>query len=233
LLPGTDLVIAGGKESKFFLVQRGQMGHYQPAAGNSQIVQNFYIHAPENPADPIGSAAKYDGTGHHVHGGPVYWQGPMGKWIYVWVEDDVVRAFAVRGNNTFASTPLTLTGIPNARLGTPASQGNQAGLAGISGISSGMPGGMISISANGNAAGSGILWAAHPLANANESVAPGMLRAYDASDLSQELWNSKVNGPQDEVGAYAKFCSPTVANGKVYLATFSNAVVVYGLLSKP
>jgi alpha-glucosidase (family GH31 glycosyl hydrolase) len=233
LLPGTNLVIAGGKESKFFLIQRDQMGHYQPAAGNSQIVQNFYIHAPENPADPIGSAAKYDGSGHHVHGGPVYWQGPMGKWIYVWVEDDVIKAFALRGDGTFATTPLTLTGIPNASLGTPVSQGNLAGLAGISGISPGMPGGMMSISANAGAVGSGIVWAAHPLANANESVAPGILRAYDASDLGQELWNSKMNGLQDEVGAYAKFCSPTVANGKVYLATFSNAVVVYGLLSKP
>ena len=34
------------------------------------------------------------------------------------------------------------------------------------------------------------------------------------------------------VGNFAKFCPPTVANGKVYLATFSNRLNVYGLLPK-
>jgi hypothetical protein len=28
----------------------------------------------------------------------------------------------------------------------------------------------------------------------------------------------------------AKFCPPTIANGKVYMATFSGYVAVYGLL---
>ena len=33
----------------------------------------------------------------------------------------------------------------------------------------------------------------------------------------------------DAVGNYAKFSCPTIANGKVYLATFSNKLMVYGL----
>jgi len=32
------------------------------------------------------------------------------------------------------------------------------------------------------------------------------------------------------VGNYAKFAPPTIANGKAYLATFSNQLLVYGLL---
>ena len=36
---------------------------------------------------------------------------------------------------------------------------------------------------------------------------------------------------RDDVGNYAKFCPPTVVNGKVYQATFSNQLAVYGLLA--
>jgi hypothetical protein len=56
-----------------------------------------------------------------------------------------------------------------------------------------------------------------------------MVRAYDASDLSRELWNSQVNVVRDALPSYAKFCPPTVANGKVYVPTFSDRVMVYGL----
>jgi hypothetical protein len=95
----------------------------------------------------------------------------------------------------------------------------------------GMPGGMLSISANGNAAGSGIVWASLPLqGNANQNVVPGILRAFDAENVAQELWNSHQNAARDDVGNFAKFCPPTVADGKVYLGTFSGNLNVYGHL---
>jgi len=40
------------------------------------------------------------------------------------------------------------------------------------------------------------------------------------------LWSTERLG---ENWSFAKFCCPTVANGKVYLATFSDQVRVYGL----
>ena len=86
---------------------------------------------------------------------------------------------------------------------------------------------MTSISANGDH--DGIIWATTPYNNdANQKVVRGMLHAYDATDLSKELWNSEAN-PEDDLGNYAKFTPPTVANGKVYLPTFSRRLVVYGL----
>src|SRR5262249_18353851 len=95
----------------------------------------------------------------------------------------------------------------------------------------GMPGGMLSVSSNGSTAGSGIVWASHPYnADASPATVAGILRAFDASNVSVELWNSKQNTARDDLGNFAKFCPPTVANGKVYLATFSNQLVVYGLL---
>jgi hypothetical protein len=95
----------------------------------------------------------------------------------------------------------------------------------------GMPGGMLSISANGSTRGSGILWASLPFqGDANQHVVPAILRAFDAADVQHELWNSKLNAARDDVGNFAKFCSPTVADGKVFLPTFSGRLAVYGLL---
>ena len=90
------------------------------------------------------------------------------------------------------------------------------------------------MSANGTNAGSGIVWATHNLVgSANQQVRPGILRAYNAQNVTNELWNSEQNSARDSVGNYAKFVAPTVANGKVYLATFSNRLNVYGLLPRP
>src|SRR5205085_6765727 len=62
--------------------------------------------------------------------------------------------------------------------------------------------------------------------------APGVLHAYDATNVANELWNSYQNQPRDDFGYYAKFNPPTIANGKVYVPTFSNTLVVYGLLNQ-
>ncbi len=59
----------------------------------------------------------------------------------------------------------------------------------------------------------------------------GMLRAFDANNLTTELWDSQMNDARDDVGLWAKFSPATVANGKVYLASFSNLLNVYGLES--
>jgi outer membrane protein assembly factor BamB len=66
------------------------------------------------------------------------------------------------------------------------------------------------------------------LGDAWHGTAVGKLQAFDASDVSKELWNSDMN-PDDTLGNYAKFSPPLVANGKVYQATFSGKLMVYGL----
>jgi len=92
-----------------------------------------------------------------------------------------------------------------------------------------MPGAMLTLTADADNAGTGIIWASHPInLNANQAVVPGMLRAIDAGNLSRELWNSTLQ-PNDNLGLLAKFTPPTVANGRVYMATFSNKVCVFGL----
>jgi len=96
---------------------------------------------------------------------------------------------------------------------------------------------MLTLSANGDADDSGIIWATHPISgDANQSEVAGLLRAVSASNLSHELWNSHVGltaasttNPGDEVGTCAKMTPPTVVSGRVYVATFSGMVRVYGL----
>ena len=93
-------------------------------------------------------------------------------------------------------------------------------------------GAVLSVSSNGSVDSTAILWASYAAnGDANQSVRPGILRAIDASDVTKELWNSSIY-PNDNPGNYAKFNCPTIANGKVYLATFSNQLVVYGLTGK-
>jgi len=86
------------------------------------------------------------------------------------------------------------------------------------------------ISANKTTAGSGILWVTHELGNPNHHTVPGVLRAFDATDLSHELWNSRQNAARDDYGNFAKYSTAIVANGKVYVPTFSQQIAVYGLL---
>src|SRR5262249_29156725 len=75
------------------------------------------------------------------------------------------------------------------------------------------PGATIAASANG--ASNGILWAVqrNDSAVAEPSSNAATLRAYLASDLSTELYNSAQAGARDAFGPAAKFTVPLVANG--------------------
>ncbi len=89
----------------------------------------------------------------------------------------------------------------------------------------------IAISAHGDDAGSGILWETVP--DDDKYLSRGTLHALDAQDLTHELWNSSTDATRDGYGYFAKFATPTVANGKVYVPTFSNQLAVYGLFAAP
>jgi hypothetical protein len=88
-------------------------------------------------------------------------------------------------------------------------------------------GGTPSISANG--AKDAILWAIQT-DNSNGGIA--ILHAYDASNLSHELYNSSVLQTRDAPGPEVHFAVPTVVNGHVYVGT-AQSVAVYGLTNGP
>jgi hypothetical protein len=83
------------------------------------------------------------------------------------------------------------------------------------------PGTTPGISASGSA--NGIVWAV-------ENSNPAVLHAYDAADLSRELYNSsQAAGGRDTFGSGNKFITPTIANGRVFVGT-QNSVAVFGRL---
>ena len=124
--------------------------------------------------------------------------------VYVYDPEGILKAFEIV-NNQINATILSQF--------TPAIAGTYGGL---------------SLSANG--AQDGIAWLT--TGNPNVGSVPGTLHALDATDLSNELWNSdNAAGDRDTLGRLAKFAPPTVANGRVYVPTFSNTVEVYGILS--
>lgn len=151
-------------------------------------------------------------TSDQLHGGMVWWDGPTNSYGYIWPASVFLQQYKFdRTTNKFILPAFAQS--PSSAPG-------------------GQPGGILALTANGTNAGSGIIWASHQLTgNANQSVRPGILHAYDAQNVSRELWNSEQISARDSVGNFAKFVAPTVANGKVYLATFSGRLNVYGLAS--
>jgi outer membrane protein assembly factor BamB len=81
------------------------------------------------------------------------------------------------------------------------------------------PGTTPTISANGKS--NGIIWAV-------QNAESGVLHAYDARNLSNELYNSESAGLRDKF-TDNKFITPVIANGKVFVGT-PTGVTVFGLL---
>jgi hypothetical protein len=151
----------------------------------------------------------------HLHGSPVYFKDEYGnEYVYAWSEGALLNQFPfIRSKMRFDTV--------NVKVGNTV-------------LPDGMPGAMLSVSSNRSQHGTGILWANHPThGDANQASVPGMLQAFDASDVAHELWNSNWNSKRDSIGTFAKFVFPTIANGKVYMATFSNKLNVYGLNPPP
>src|SRR5260370_1430629 len=208
LMPDTGEIVGGGKDGKLFVVNQSKLGGLQ---------QHRWLHDGDNPPVQYFQAARpwritllswfpflFAAGYHHNHGSPVYWNSRLkGPTIYLWPEEDNVRAFHYDPRTKFHTKALT------------GMMGNK-----------GMPGGFLSVSADGQ--DDGILSAAIPYKDdAWVEIVRGTLRPFDANTL-QLLWSTDANEPADNFD-FAKYNPPTVANGKVYLPTFSDRLNIYGL----
>jgi hypothetical protein len=249
LIPGTSLLVGGGKQGMLYVMDTTAMGGFT-MGGPDNVVQEFQATSIQN-----------GGSTLHIHGGPVFFNGgSSAQYVYVWGENDYLRAYQYSNplnaypagghGSTHQAVPIgglfNSTAVAHSTMTVPQ-------------VGSGMPGGFISTSSNGTA--NGIVWALTPHAcDANQHVEPGALFAFDATNFSgsgtprtlTDLWDSTQNLSRDDVGYFAKFTYPTVANGKVYVSSWGSVpaadegqcagssaplnqgqLLIYGLLSSP
>jgi len=135
-----------------------------------------------------------------------FWDNMGGQILYLWPQGQPLRSYRME-NGIFQVTPFS-TGLATVVHHKP------------------FPG--MTLSAFGSLSDTGILWATG--ADTSALPGPGTLHAFDAMDLTVELWNSDMQEDRDTMGNYTKFANPTVANGKVFTPTDSREIVVYGLL---
>jgi uncharacterized protein (TIGR03437 family) len=134
-----------------------------------------------------------------------FWDNIEGQILYIWPQGQTLRSYLMN-NGVFQVTPHSTNTTATSSL----------------------PFVGMTVSAYGSVASTGILWTTSVAAGG--MPAAGTLHAFDAMDLSVELWNSNMQADRDSMGSFTKFANPTVANGKVFTPTDSREIVVYGLL---
>jgi hypothetical protein len=235
-IPNTTFLLASGKSGNGYVIDTANMGHWHDMSDS--IVQTVRLAWSYNQTSctstgtPSGSSL--------IYGTPAIWTGPDGTHVYVWGSLDYLRDYVLDKNGHFSThgicfcdagwtlgdgtTNYTID-VADPPCAVPSSESPDY----VAG--NGSPGGVVSVSSNGKEVGTGIVWAARPLPpGALWAPVAGELEAFDATSLAHPLWTSNDNAARDSVGNWGKYTPPTIANGKVYLATQSNQLVVYGLL---
>lgn len=236
IIPQRGNLIGGGKDGILYNLNKDNLGRdsWTPQF-NLPFVATYLPNAPNggaglptttapNPNWPIVNrdrnlfAQTPTGKTHHIHGTPVYMEHATGGILYVWGENERLKAY----NFDFATKRLTGFRGEGAQIASGAMD-----------PPGGMPGGRLVVSSNGTKPRTGVIWGIYPTqGNANSAVVHGALVAYDATAVTagklRQLFHSD-GAPANDLGTFAKYATPVVANGRVYVATFSNKVVQYGL----
>jgi hypothetical protein len=146
--------------------------------------------------------------------------------IFTWGENESLRAWKLN----VANGQVTFVGR-GAEVASAALAASPTGIGG-------MPGGMISLSSDGQNPNTGIVWALAPVdGDANKDVITGIARAYDATNLDNTpidpqtprlklLWDSNRAGVTFN---HSKFCAPVVADGRFFVPTYDGHVDMYML----
>jgi hypothetical protein len=140
-----NVLVAQGKSSKIYLLDASSLGGL--SATDSGALQ---ITKP---------------SGYGVWGGPTYYSGPTGQFVYYQAGGDVLRAYAV-GENA--------QGVPQLTFSSGGS--SYAGYGGSTPV----------VSSNGQTAGTGIVW---EVERGNKTLT---LEAYDATNLTNLLFSAKA-----------------------------------------
>ncbi|HEV7389839.1 MAG TPA: DUF3455 domain-containing protein [Gemmatimonadaceae bacterium] len=184
VIPRSSRLVGGGKTGFLYLMDI--------SSGVNKVERFAAFTSAYHPT------TRYDGwnSGPHLHGSPTYWDvAPDSGFVYHWGEQDSLRRF------TFHRPTGLLDTIPSG-------VGHILALDGL------MPGGLISLSANGDH--DGVLWATLPGPGTQ-----GRLIAIDATTM-QTLW-------QTTLPSVAHASPATVVASRVIVPTQSGRFDVYEL----
>ena len=237
LVPEHGNLIGGGKDGILYNLNKDDLGkHKWDSHFNLPFVATYLPNGPNGPAGlPATTAANPNwpivqlnrslhaqapgGKTYHIHGTPVYLEHAKGAIVYVWGENERLKAYNLN--------------VVNKRITGFRAEGFEFASGQNEPPPGGMPGGRMVVSSNGATPGTAVVWGVYPVnGNANTRVVHGALVAYDAtavvnSKLKRLFWSDTL--PANNMGNFAKYSTPVVANGRVYVGTFSNKVVQYGL----
>lgn len=220
------LLITADKQSNFYVIDRDNLTGYN--SSGDTIVQELLT--------PQGPNGQEEESGQGYWGSPAYWEwtasGTTKRAIYYSV--DATDAYGAGANyplpmNMYILNPGTMPRlIPTTPdYPTPTAFCGHGGAPSVSSSTSAPYAGAV---------GTGIVWAyedsysLNPNACFGGTSGPAVLHAYDASNISTELYTSSAL--TSTVGPPTKFSTPVVFNGRVYIGTQSE-VDVFGLCGNP
>ncbi len=197
------LLVASGKVADIYVMSRDNLGQFcmNCSTTNTNIVQQI--------PKPASFGGCVFGTGASPNcrwGAPAYFNGGG--------PSNTATGYVYFPNN---SAPLLSYPITNGVITTTPIQ------SAASYAATGSP----SISANGTE--NAIVWVVSRGADTSNASNAGTLSALDAATLATLYTSDQAAGGRDTLGAIAHFITPTVVNGKVYVAT-QTQLAAYGLL---
>lgn len=223
LIESLGLYLVCGKDGILYPVKTGAMGkttEAQLVTGQQYAALAFapiyFTYFPgygvsPDPLNPAALDVMGGGKTRHQHSTPAqYVSSVHGQMVFCAGENSPVRAWSV-----------TATGI------TFLAQSNEIASAQVTKAGGGMPGMQLALAAS--PAGAPILICSCPYLDANQVISNGRLLIYDAENfangLMQLIWDSQAEGIPY---LYNKFCPPVVSDGRIWLNTYGDAMLVLG-----
>lgn len=226
MLPNGNIV-AGGKSAKLFEVDSTNLGQ-GPHTNDSAAITTLF------PGDNVGMPAySFTCSSYDTTNPPSAQPYPNDTWIGTKTPYQLFGTDAYYNNSVYVGmTPGPVVQLSMDSTGKLTLTNNAT----KEQVASSSYGTTPVVSANNNS--NAVLWFIDhgtPLQSGTATTA--VLRAYDPSDLSHELYDSNMT-TADNAGYGVKFSAPVVVNGKVYIATANDAnlatnskgeIDVYGL----
>jgi hypothetical protein len=176
VLTDTGWMAGGGKDGHLYLFKQQAMDRL----GSPDSVKQLFIASYDQESKRRLKKEDRDYT-HHIHGSPVVYETGERQYLYLWGENDLLRAFQFDCHGGFPGQPRKKN---REDFGKPDAVGDVFCSADPNPDHDSMHGGFLAVSANGRHPETGIVWASIPaFENASQSAVTGELRGYKAVDF--------------------------------------------------